>query len=547
MLRIVSMPGPSPTSCRVCRRRRKKCDMTKPCCDRCAKDGYECLGYEEDKPRVRLCRDYPDAPTVPYQRPVYTSVSTNESTEELPHRLSNARSEDLRDLTGASADGSRSSTPGITKLYQARDQRLTKEKDMAVCGGLLRDFDRLWPQDPSQLVLYSRSRTRQFTFTKRTSSMKPSGSDSTGFIESISQPLYPSIDAMQIGREDRLSRVANEYIFQRLGLWFVPPAPTACDVFAESLRGATRTVQVLYFGAWVLRKLGHNLGIRSFASKGCVSWINGFEQKITASSRSNALPNEIGDCVAAHIEPDGNLVISLPRMLYALRPELVRFSYYDTISSFLLGVPPLVEYGYNTEHNADPKHENFGYEWVHGIPAVLLQVIAQVNSWRAGSRVPLDHWQALEQRVLSWTSRYAMLNDSAIAESATCLRAAVQEGWKHVVLIYIYMGICGVSSHDSRVQASVDRIFELGEAVGSSQLGVHMFSHYVVAGLAARSERQRVAVYKQLLSFTDGRVWLFSGPEFGSLLRCLWHGAGAGGAAVTWDDFAGVTRARVLL
>ncbi|ELU36187.1 fungal zn(2)-Cys(6) binuclear cluster domain-containing protein [Rhizoctonia solani AG-1 IA] len=431
MLRIVSMPGPSPTSCRVCRRRRKKCDMTKPCCDRCAKDGYECLGYEEDKPRVRLCRDYPDAPTVPYQRPVYTSVSTNESTEELPHRLSNARSEDLRDLTGASADGSRPSTPGITKLYQARDQRLTKEKDMAVCGGLLRDFDRLWPQDPSQLVLYSRSRTRQFTFTKRTSSMKPSGSDSTGFIESISQPLYPSIDAMQIGREDRLSRVANEYIFQRLGLWFVPPAPTACDVFAESLRGATRTVQVLYFGAWVLRKLGHNLGIRSFASKGCVSWINGFEQKITASSRSNALPNEIGDCVAAHIEisytalrsvlpkllrlvatdpclmiqePDGNLVISLPRMLYALRPEL---------------------------------HENFGYEWVHGIPAVLLQVIAQVNSWRAGSRVPLDHWQALEQRVLSWTSRYAMLNDSAIAESATCLRAAVQEGWKHVVNIGI--------------------------------------------------------------------------------------------------------------
>ncbi|KAF8754969.1 hypothetical protein RHS01_05771 [Rhizoctonia solani] len=161
MLRIVSMPGPSPTSCRVCRRRRKKCDMVKPCCDRCAKDGYECLGYEEGKPRVRLCRVYPDAPTVPQQRPVYRSILTNESTEEvnlLPGSLSNARSEDSRVPTGASAGGaSRPSTPGMTKLYEARDQRLTKEKDMARRGGLLRDFDRLWPQDPSQMV-YTRVR-----------------------------------------------------------------------------------------------------------------------------------------------------------------------------------------------------------------------------------------------------------------------------------------------------------------------------------------------------------------------------------------------------
>ncbi|KAF8685519.1 hypothetical protein RHS04_00779 [Rhizoctonia solani] len=588
MLRLVSMPGPPPTSCRTCRRRRKKCDLSKPCCDRCARDGHECLGYEKHKPRVKLRYDYLDAPISSQQWPFFTTIPINGSTEKLLDHLPGGWPADLQDSTGASPGGTITpSVPRGTDRYRAGENP-TKDKDVVGRGDPLRDYDHLWPQDPSQLVLHSRSQTRRSAFTKQSSSTEPTGSniDVTRLIKAIPRFLSPTIDRTQNSRGEHSMHLLmiNEYLSQRLDLWFIPPAQGESDVLTRGLTGATKTMLVLCFEARIFRSFGHNLGTCGSTSEPYIGWIDRFEQSIIVNSPSNLPPDEIRDCVSAHIElvrlkfhlvnsasgytalrsvlpkllrlaaadpglmiqePNGSLVISLPRMLYALRPELIRFSYFDTVSSFLLGVPPLVEYGYDSEYDMNPECESRGHEWVHGTPAVLLQVIAQVNSWRASSRVRLDHWHTLEQRVLSWTSRYAMLNDSAIAESATCLRAAVHEGWKHVVLIYIYMGIRGVSSHDSRVQASVDRIFEIAEVVGSSQSGVHMFSHYVVAGLAARLESQRIAVYEKLLSFTDGRVWLFSGPEFGFLLRRFWHGAGAGGAAVTWDDYVRAMSASV--
>ncbi|KAL7817944.1 hypothetical protein V8C44DRAFT_208697 [Trichoderma aethiopicum] len=37
---------PTSASCHTCRRRRIKCDLTKPSCGRCQRSGYECAGYE---------------------------------------------------------------------------------------------------------------------------------------------------------------------------------------------------------------------------------------------------------------------------------------------------------------------------------------------------------------------------------------------------------------------------------------------------------------------------------------------------------------------
>ncbi|KAG8772974.1 hypothetical protein FRC12_002807 [Ceratobasidium sp. 428] len=42
------VPNRSPRGCVTCKRRRKKCDETKPACQRCAKGGFECLGYAPD-------------------------------------------------------------------------------------------------------------------------------------------------------------------------------------------------------------------------------------------------------------------------------------------------------------------------------------------------------------------------------------------------------------------------------------------------------------------------------------------------------------------
>jgi hypothetical protein len=138
-------------------------------------------------------------------------------------------------------------------------------------------------------------------------------------------------------------------------------------------------------------------------------------------------------------QPNGSLSISFPRTISSCRHELVRFVAYDVILPFLLGLPPLAEY----EHEGVYECSCDGTEVkdINGIPVTLLEIILQVNSWRAGARVYRHDWQALEQRVLSWELPYNW-SEASSAATSTSVRGAtvrVQEGWRHVLLIYIYM------------------------------------------------------------------------------------------------------------
>ncbi|KAH7336783.1 hypothetical protein B0J17DRAFT_443671 [Rhizoctonia solani] len=218
--------------------------------------------------------------------------------------------------------------------------------------------------------------------------------------------------------------------------------------------------------------------------------------------------------------PDGNLVVSFPRTLGAPRHELERFVLYDTTTAFVLGVPPLVEYGYDGGCNC----VSHGFEWIHGIPFALVEIISQINSWRAGSRVaPLDDWRVLERRITTWQPPSVML-DSKDSATGSVARLAVQESWRHVVLVYLYM-------------ASIRQIVRLGDIVADLPIGAHMFTHCVIAGIGARLEKYRHRIRERLLSFRDTRVWLFRGPQFSQVLDHLWHGVGVGGAPVMWDDY----------
>ncbi|KAG8696950.1 hypothetical protein FRC08_006821, partial [Ceratobasidium sp. 394] len=56
------LPGPHPTSCITCRRRKKRCDRARPTCIRCMEGGFQCLGYDygaSSNPRQSLARDFP--------------------------------------------------------------------------------------------------------------------------------------------------------------------------------------------------------------------------------------------------------------------------------------------------------------------------------------------------------------------------------------------------------------------------------------------------------------------------------------------------------
>ncbi|CAE6439300.1 unnamed protein product [Rhizoctonia solani] len=235
-------------------------------------------------------------------------------------------------------------------------------------------------------------------------------------------------------------------------------------------------------------------------------------------------------------EPNGLVSISLPAILTHGHNGIHRFIVQDIIYSLILGLPTLAEYDSTglpvvpgITIPADRFHD------VQGVPAEMVIIIAEVHSWRA--RKKKVDWRALEMKAWAWNPR-----DTEFEQSDQMIyRNAVQEAWRHTALIYIYMGMCGASSHDPRVQHSVKQIVKLMEVVGDTDLDVHFSAPSIVAGIAARYERQRTLIFQKLNSFVGVRLWILRGRDFAQVLVDLWHGRAIGGAAIMWDDYVQAT------
>ncbi|CAE6467875.1 unnamed protein product [Rhizoctonia solani] len=581
MIITKSKPGPRRTSCLTCRKRRKKCDLARPSCDRCLKGGHECLGYNYSEFHEETQRADANIPVPPQLQlgsmtfPASTigseSVHSSALNREPGHPHSSPPPEDRQYINRkfAGYDPTPSTFESALLHSTARSTPCTNDSNAAMHA--LEDYNSSWPQHRSQLATPRNGPAHQPLNTTEPLQTVSGTRTDKNYLYTIIQALYksipPSVDATQIMREGHFVQIIHEYHLQRAKYWFTAP-PSSITI--SLLQGPKTMIWTMYLGTKLFQALSENT--HNTMIPRCIGWIDKLEQNF-GNFRSNSPLDGAADWLLPqfelaflkfttigsssgylmlrktlpvflllvaidsnlHVErPSGNLAISFPRTLGAPQHELKLFVIYDTVTSLLLGVLPLVEYDYDGECDS----ASHGFEWMHGIPVPLIETISKVNSWRAGSRAaPLDDWHNLESHVLAWQPQLAVAEDEEFGVDIT-VRLAIQEGWRHVTLIYIYMGMCGVSSHDARVQASIRQIIRLGEAVDNLPIGVHVFAHCVVVGLGARYEKHRSFIHDKLLSFKGTRVWLFRGSEFSRVLEHLWHGVGAGGAPVTWDDYA---------
>ncbi|KAG8756081.1 hypothetical protein FRC11_005554, partial [Ceratobasidium sp. 423] len=257
---------------------------------------------------------------------------------------------------------------------------------------------------------------------------------------------------------------------QRFSSWFVAPSAPIRDALITRLKGSMRMIWTLSLGTKLFQ--ARNQDPRSTTVRRYIGWIDDLEERFTTQSYCNPPTTEIADrlmiqlelvflkfivvdcnsgyillrkalpkflqLVAANnlytVHPNGNLVVSFARTLGTARYELKRFVLYDTAAALVLGVPPLVEYGYDDGCDS----ELHGLEWIHGAPFALVEIISQINSWRATRATPPDDWHELEKRVLAWEP-HPLVPGGKGSSAKNATRFAVQEGWRHVVLIYIYM------------------------------------------------------------------------------------------------------------
>ncbi|QRV96567.1 Fungal specific transcription factor domain [Ceratobasidium sp. AG-Ba] len=233
----------------------------------------------------------------------------------------------------------------------------------------------------------------------------------------------------------------------------------------------------------------------------------------------------------------GSMNISLARVLSSYRYEIIHFSLLDVVCSMAYGLPQVVDYDTSTlPFNRDTHHPA---EWVHGCPIELQICLAKINALCSWSLMgPMPDWRPIEQELHEWKpfTRTALEEESWRG----VVRLAVQESWRHTLLIYLYMGVCGVASDGPRVRASVKQVFQIIGAVKkeSDPIGnIHFANQYLIAGAYTPSEKRRAIVREELSKLIKTGMWLLSGSDFVPVLDHLWHNAGCNGQPVTWRDY----------
>ncbi|CAE6506785.1 unnamed protein product [Rhizoctonia solani] len=245
--------------------------------------------------------------------------------------------------------------------------------------------------------------------------------------------------------------------------------------------------------------------------------------------------------------------VSLAEAFTSPHFEIGRFVFVDAVSSLIFGHSPLIDYDTSTPF-VRPDLDCNGYpgsihptEWINGSPLELTSLIVKISLWRAknpGVRcAPDEAWKALEAEAWAWAPRVSS-PVSTNEPSQMVVRMAVQEGWRHTGLIYLYMGMCGCMSDDPRVQTSVRQILQLLQIL---QPDLTTRSHYfipcLVASVCTPSEKHRAELRNAFVKVEKSLPWLFRAMDYKSLVDHLWHGAAAGGNPVRWEDFIEARRA----
>ncbi|KAG9119820.1 hypothetical protein FRC07_004961 [Ceratobasidium sp. 392] len=128
--------------------------------------------------------------------------------------------------------------------------------------------------------------------------------------------------------------------------------------------------------------------------------------------------------------------LSLAHALASPRYELGQFIFLDSLCSLVYALPQVLEYDTSASPIYDDIHP---VEWAHGCPVDLHVALVNLNILCCvpNQARPVVDPQPIERRLREWQLR----TQAPPGEESwrTVARLAVQESWRHMLLIYLYM------------------------------------------------------------------------------------------------------------
>ncbi|KAJ1303619.1 hypothetical protein OPQ81_011802 [Rhizoctonia solani] len=554
-------PGPVGTSCLTCRRRHKKCDERKPICERCWRGGYECLGYDHNRsgPVTQIPQNSP--------RNDRTSMWN-----EVPRGKDTAINPQLRNIY----DGTQILVP-VKVAFAPRCDILhpfeyydtgslihdtfppTKSKNSTAITGVQQPVGSN-TTTPQHNVLFSSPLL--FTLASQIPKSISLPSDMREVVEYVMSHLDRMINLMYFKpRREHISTLQRESMWRLSTCSF---ARRSMFMDAKITDSVLEGSDVVYFNSFTLWIEEFEQDIHSRIAQPLTSYelqerlsdilevlllkVILFDASTTYQLLCRAMPSFLqrvfSDPALKHTQQTSTSV-SIAHLLASPRFGPAYFMVMDIMASMVYGIPQLVDYDTDTE----PFHlEPHPLEWIDCFPGEFQIMLAKINVYRDRGPIGRD-WRDIEQGLFSWMSRPKF--EPKVLESWKSIAwMAVQETWRHTLLIYLYLVVCRVSTDDPRVQSSLRQLIQLMGTIRRQDppvANVQLFAQLLIAGICSHSEKQRKLVRQRLGSLAETRFWMFRGPDIVPVLEHLWCGAAMGGKAITWDDYTNSRRAMLPL
>ncbi|KAG8698706.1 hypothetical protein FRC08_005759 [Ceratobasidium sp. 394] len=236
-------------------------------------------------------------------------------------------------------------------------------------------------------------------------------------------------------------------------------------------------------------------------------------------------------------EPPGT-PIHLPTKL--LHPESVlrHFPAVDILTSLGTGRPMLLQY--DVTHIPDLcecilEVDNIGLQWMNGVPDHFLVMLARMHALRAESAPNVD--PRIVQELESGIDNFKPALDESPDSYLRVTRLMVQESWRQVMYIYLYMGVCGAFNDDARVEKALKKFVRLLDGVKPGRApDIFLVVPMTVAGVAAYKQRDRDTIQQRILGIHECSQVGTSGHDVARILNELWAVSDAECRPVVWAD-----------
>ncbi|CAE6428203.1 unnamed protein product [Rhizoctonia solani] len=476
-------PGPTATSCLTCKRRHKKCDRSKPFCERCLKGGHVCLGYEQKKPN-RTDRFLPSDPTRETNSSSLQLGSLNSSLSPPP-RVSETGSCWNTNVDTLGNGGSKGSTDNCHHQFNSK----TSAPDVAGQTIALslgyepqKDFSGSFSWFDDDCLIYdtfppARSTTRmtgtrlpQSSQVNTTVFQQPHYTLDTPLTLTLTSEIPRGVSITPSDVRNIVDYVLSHYDRVRSTMYFNPQG----DPIERMRRIVVWRLSTCAFargGMLIDAKIRDSVLEERDCSydREFARWIEGFEQavreRLDQLTTSEELRERLIDSleiffaksvilgatvtyrlfcqfapkflqIVNHTTPlrsaQHDSTVSIAHLLASPFYKCADYMFMDIVGSMVYGLPQVLEY--NTDINLSHTRLH-PVEWHNCLPGKLLVVLAKLNVFRDGG---IGDWQELEQWLVRWEPRPGF-KPRGLDSCKSIAWFALQEAWRHILLIYLYL------------------------------------------------------------------------------------------------------------